>query len=287
MLANKIKLAYQKLNPCNLCPRKCGVNRLNNEVGFCGMEKDIYISSYGPHFGEESELVGKFGSGTIFFTGCNLKCCFCQNYEISHLNVGYKIEIDDLVNILLKIQNMRCHNINLVTPTHFTPQIMDAILKARNKGLKIPIVYNCGGYESVETLKLLEGFINIYMPDIKFLDEKLSVRYCSAKDYPQIVKEAVKEMHRQVGELKITPEGIAKEGLLVRHLIMPNNLSNTKEVIKFVFENVSPNTYFNLMDQYYPSYQADKYSELRRRIIKKEYQEVIKIAKKIQFKERF
>jgi putative pyruvate formate lyase activating enzyme len=269
---------YELMRECRLCPRRCGVNRLEGETGFCRTGAKPVISSWGPHFGEERPLVGRYGSGTIFFTYCNLGCIYCQNWTISHLGEGEETTVERLSSIMLMLQSQGCHNINLVTPTHQTPMIVEALLIAKEKGLEIPIVYNCGGYESLETLKLLEGIIDIYMPDIKYMSEEYAKRYSFAPDYPEVVKVAVKEMHRQVGDLRIDEKGIAVKGLLVRHLVLPNNIAGTEEVVRFIAEEISKDTYVNIMDQYRPCYKAYEHPELSRRISRKEYDDAIKSA---------
>lgn len=275
----RISTLYEILKCCTLCPNRCEVNRLVGEKGLCQVTNKPMISSYGPHFGEERPLVGFNGSGAIFFTYCNLACVYCQNWEISHLGEGEVISEEDLARIMLILQVWGCHNINLVTPTHQVPFIVKAIKIAAEKGLNLPIVYNCGGYESLETLKLLEGIIDIYMPDIKYMDEKVALKLSKVKKYPQVVKEAIKEMHRQVGDLVIE-NGIAKRGLLVRHLVLPEDLSQTEEVIKFLAEEISKNTYLNLMDQYRPCGDAWRYPPLDRKITKEEWERALKLAQK-------
>ncbi|MCX7792810.1 MAG: radical SAM protein [Thermodesulfovibrionales bacterium] len=271
---------YNLLRECRLCPRNCRVNRLEGKKGFCRTGSKPVISSWGPHFGEERPLVGRFGSGTIFFTHCNLGCLYCQNWTISHLGEGEETTVERLANIMLMLQSEGCHNINLVTPTHQTPMIVEAIFIARDKGLEIPVVYNCGGYESVETLRLLDGIIDIYMPDIKYMSGEFAKKYSLAPDYPEIVKAAVKEMHRQVGDLLIDQRGIAVKGLLVRHLVLPNDIAQTEEVVKFIAQEISKNTYINIMDQYRPCYRAFEFPELSRRITPGEYESAIKAALK-------
>lgn len=267
------------LEECRLCPNECAVNRAAGETGNCNSTDEIFISSYGPHFGEEPELVGLYGSGTIFFTNCNLACVYCQNYDISQLGVGKKISVEELSDIIISLQRRGCHNINLVTPTHFVPQIVQALIIAIDNGLEIPLVYNCGGYESVETLKLLENIIDIYMPDIKYSDNKVASRLSGIKNYWNVVRAAVREMHRQVGDLHIGKKGIAKRGLLVRHLVLPNDIAGSEKVIDFITEEISKNTYVNIMDQYHPSHKADEYVELNRRIRMAEYEKVLEYAK--------
>lgn len=274
----RIEGLYDLIKECRLCPRHCGVKRLEGEKGFCRTGSKPVISSWGPHFGEERPLVGRFGSGTIFFTHCNLGCLYCQNWTISHLGEGEETTVERLSNIMLMLQAEGCHNINLVTPTHQTPMIVEAIFMAKDKGLEIPIVYNCGGYESVETLRLLEGIIDIYMPDIKYMSGEFAKKYSFAPDYPDIVRAAIREMHRQVGDLIIDRRGIAVRGLLVRHLVLPENIAGTEEVVKFVAEEISKDTYINIMDQYRPCYRAFEFPELSRRITPGEYESAIKAA---------
>lgn len=274
---SRIETSYKLLESCSACPRKCGVNRLKDERGTCGMGKDLVVSSYGPHFGEEPELVGKGGSGTIFLTGCNLGCLFCQNYTISHLKDGEAVSKENFVDIMLALENMGCHNVNFVTPTHFGPQILEAIIAAKSKGLRVPIVYNCGGYESLEMLKLFDGLIEIYMPDFKYSDSKVAKEFANAPDYPEVCKTAIKEMHRQVGDL-VVKDGVAVTGLLVRHLVMPYDLAGTDDVMRFLSEEISRDTYVNIMDQYYPAYRAVVHPKLNRRITPEEYNKAVSVA---------
>jgi len=269
------------LSPCRLCPRECKVLRDKGETGFCKVDDKIMVSSYGPHFGEEPVLVGFGGSGAIFFTGCNLGCVFCQNYDISHYLNGEKITPSELAEIMLYLQRIGCHNINLVTPTHQVVGIVEAIEEARRKGLEVPIVYNCSGYESVEVLRELKGFVDIYMPDIKTFNEEFARKYLKAPDYPEVVKEAVLEMHAQVGDLKVNSLGIAEKGLLVRHLVMPNWTQDSKEIIKWLHDNLGKNTYINVMEQYFPCFKACEFPEICRRITKEEFEEVYNYAKSL------
>lgn len=263
---------------CRICPHECLAKRQNGETGDCHSTDELIVSSVGAHFGEEAPLVGTHGSGTIFFTNCNLSCEFCQNYDISHLGVGSVISTEQLADAMIKLQNRGCHNINFVTPSHFTPQIAEALIIAVEKGLEIPLVYNCGGYESVETLKLLDGIIDIYMPDIKYSDDAMAQRYSNAHAYWEVVTTAVKEMYKQVGDLKISKRGIAQRGLLIRHLVLPNDISGSTKVLEFIANEISRNSYINIMDQYYPAYKALEYPALNRRITKDEYQKVISYA---------
>ena len=252
------------MEPCTLCPRGCKVSRSKGQTGFCGIGCLPVVSSVAPHFGEESVLVGSGGSGTIFFAGCNLGCIFCQNYDISHHRYGHQMTIDQLAQSMLELQNLGCSNINFVTPTHVIAPIAAAIELTRAGGLKLPTVYNTGGYDSVETLKLLDGFIDIYMPDMKYADPKVAQQLSSASDYPQINREAVREMHRQVGDLQIK-RGLATRGLLIRHLVLPEGLAGSFEIIDFLAKEVSPNTAINVMDQYRPCYKAHLHPEINRR----------------------
>ncbi len=271
ILEERAEKARSILEKCQLCPRKCGVNRLRGEKGICKTGRQAEVSSYGPHFGEERPLVGNGGSGTIFMTNCSLLCVFCQNYEISHLGEGYQVTPEILAAMMVDLQTQGCHNINFVTPTHVVPQIMAALLKAIPYGLNVPLVYNCSGYEEVETLKLLDGIFDIYMPDFKFWDSDKAKRYCNAPDYPEKARLALKEMHRQVGDLQLDSRGIATRGLLVRHLVMPENVAGTKEIMNFIAEEISKNTYVNIMNQYRPCGKAFEYKEIARPITQKEY----------------
>ncbi|MFC2006143.1 radical SAM protein [Chloroflexota bacterium] len=239
----------------------------------------VLVSSYGPHFGEETPLVGQHGSGTIFFTYCNLQCTFCQNHPISQSGEGNKIDREELVRIMLSLQARGCHNINLVSPTHVVPYILDALELAVNKGLHLPLVYNSGGYDSVETLGLLDGIIDIYMPDMKYSDEKTAEQLSGVQDYPSINRVAIKEMHRQVGDLQIDEQGIAQRGLLVRHLVLPNRLAGTQEVVRFLAQEVSTNTYLNIMAQYHPCHKAFDIPSLSRPVLREEFYEAINMAR--------
>jgi len=276
--SQRIEDLWAKLESCDICPHKCGVDRLKDEKGICRTGKKAKVSSFGPHFGEESPLVGRCGSGTIFFAHCNLGCIFCQNYDISHLGEGYEVDEERLAEIMLSLQNLGCHNINFVTPTHVIPQIVKALPFAIKGGLNVPLVYNTGGYDSVDTLKLLDGIFDIYMPDLKYSDDKIGQRYSSAKDYSQMARQAIKKMHQQVGDLVIDEKGIALRGLLIRHLILPEDLARTYRAMKFVAEEISKNTYVNIMDQYRPCFKANDYPPLNRRITQKEFVQAVKIA---------
>lgn len=280
-LRERADALLQLLSECRICPNECNVNRAEGEEGiYCHSTDEIKISSYAPHFGEEPPLVGFSGSGTIFFTNCNLSCVFCQNYDISQLGHGTTVSVSDLAAIMLSLQERGCHNINLVTPTHFVPQIVSALVIAIEKGFEIPIVYNCGGYESVETLKLLEDIVDIYMPDIKYSNNETASQLSGIKNYWNVVQPAVKEMHRQVGDLHINRRGIAKRGLLIRHLVLPNDLTGSEKVIDFVADEISKDTYINIMDQYYPVNNANHFVDLNRRITIAEFDKVINYARR-------
>ena len=269
------------LEDCNLCPRKCGVNRQQSRNGQCRTGGQAIVASFNKHFGEEPPLVGLGGSGTIFFAQCNLHCNFCQNFDISHYAAGKQVTADELAQIMLALQTAGAENINFVTPSHVIPQIISALEIAVEAGLSIPLVYNSSGYDDPEVLKKLEGVIDIYMPDLKFLDSHLANRTCSAKDYPKVVKLAVKEMFRQVGQLKTKTDGVAFRGLLIRHLVMPGYLKDTKEVLDFICNEVSPDTAVNIMPQYYPAGDLDKTPELNRRLSEGEYDEAVVYAREI------
>ncbi|MGB2807313.1 MAG: radical SAM protein [Sedimentisphaerales bacterium] len=266
-----VQKLWDLMNPCTLCRRQCKVDRSKGKAGFCGIADMPVVSSVGPHFGEESVLVGRGGSGTIFFAGCNLGCIFCQNSDISHQRHGSKVTIEELAEAMLGLQKHGCCNINFVTPTHVIPAITAAIELARRSGLTLPTVYNTGGYDSVETLQLLDGFIDIYMPDMKYSDSDVAKELSNAPDYPQINFAAVKEMHRQVGDLK-TKNGIATRGLLVRHLVLPENLAGSFEIIDFLAEEIGLSTTINVMDQYRPCYRAFEHTRINRRPTREEFQ---------------
>jgi putative pyruvate formate lyase activating enzyme len=279
VLGKRIADSLRWLKKCSLCPRLCEVDRLADDKGHCRTGRRAVIASYGPHFGEETPLVGRNGSGTIFFSHCNLLCIFCQNYDISHEGQGYTISAEDLAAIMIELQKRGCHNINFVTPTHVLAQILEALPLAIEGGLRIPLVYNCGGYERVTALKLLAGIVDIYMPDFKFWDEDPARTFCDAPDYPERARQALREMHRQVGDLQIDDRGIAQHGLLVRHLVMPKGLAGTRSVMHFIANEISSNTYVNVMDQYRPCGQADGRSDIGRSLTPAEYEEALGFAR--------
>ncbi len=281
---DRIKKAYQLMESCNLCPRNCQVNRLKGEMGQCQTGKDLIISSYGPHHGEEAPLTGLRGSGTIFFSGCNLNCVFCQNYQISQQVAGRKISIPELAKIMLKLEGQGCHNINLVTPSHFAYHIIAAVYLAAKRGLKIPIVYNSSGYDSLTTLKLFDNIIDIYLPDFKYGSDGCGKKYARVKDYFSKASLAIKTMHKQVGLLQTDKKGIARRGLMIRHLLLPANLAESEKIFSYIAREIHPETYLNIMRQYYPSYQAHKYAELDTRLSSLEYQEALKKARDLGLK---
>jgi len=277
ILQKRSESLFRILKNCTLCPHRCEVDRTASEKGKCRSGALPIVSSFNAHFGEEAPLVGNRGSGTIFFTNCNLACIFCQNYDISHLGRGEEITPKELASIMMILQSRGCHNINLVTPTHMISAIVQALLIAIPEGLTIPLVYNSGGYDAVETLQLLDGVIDIYMPDFKYMNGDVAQDLSGAPDYPQVAMAAVTEMHRQVGDLELDKNGIACRGLLIRHLVLPNNFAATDRVISFV-ASLSENTYINIMDQYRPEYRARECFDLRRRITLDEYDQAIQQA---------
>ncbi len=271
---------WQMLENCHCCPRGCGVNRLRGERGFCSSTAELKVASYGPHFGEEKPLVGSGGSGTIFFSNCNLLCCFCQNWEINHRGDGRYISHRDLANTMLNLQRRGCHNINFVTPTHVNPHIIKALRIAIAGGLRIPLVYNTGGYDNLDVVKKLDGIVDIYLPDFKYQNGTLAAKYSSgATDYPEVAAEVIKEMHRQVGKLQYDAGGIATRGLIIRHLVMPHNIAGTDGLVEWVARELSSDTYVNIMAQYHPEHKAFEYPDIARRITSEEYRKAISWAK--------
>jgi putative pyruvate formate lyase activating enzyme len=280
-LDKRVEQLYSIYENCHLCPRDCRVNRVKGQMGKCQATATVKVSSAAPHFGEESPLVGRGGSGTIFFSNCNLRCIYCQNYTISIEGEGIEIADRRLAETMIKLQAMGCVNINFVTPTHYLPSIVKAVSLAIPLGLRIPLVYNTSGYEKLEILQLLDNVIDIYLPDCKYTDSSHAAKYSDgAYNYPYYAKIALKEMFRQVGDLKIK-RGIAERGLIIRHLVLPNRLSGTKEFLEFVAENLPKTTYINIMRQYRPEYKALEYPELSRRITRKEYSEALNWAEQL------
>jgi putative pyruvate formate lyase activating enzyme len=272
LLAGRIEEAYSIFEECRLCPRQCGANRLKGEHGYCHAPARVKIYSAHPHYGEEVSLTGRKGSGTIFFSNCNLRCVFCQNWPIAIEGQGRGFEDDQLAQMMLYLQESGCHNINLVTPTHVMPNILNATRLAYRSGLKIPLVYNTSGYERVEILKILDGIVDIYLPDMKYMDSEKAAKYSSgAADYPQVTKAAVLEMHRQVGVHQMNDQGIATRGLMIRHLVMPNQVAGTRQFVKWVADKLTKSTYVNIMHQYHVDYKAYEYPEIWRAITAEEY----------------
>ncbi len=280
-LQQRIEAAYKLLEKCRVCPRRCGVNRLKDErTGFCRSGLDPVISSVGPHHGEEPPLSGTKGSGTIFFTNCNLQCVYCQNYPISQMGNGAERTVGELACRMLYLQEQGCHNLNLVTPTHFMPQILKALGIAKERGFELPVVYNTSGYDSLESLRLLDGIIDIYLPDMRYSDNAAAMKYSAAPHYLEINRAAIKEMFRQVGNLALDRDGIATRGLIIRHLVLPDRLSGTEGVMKFLADEVSKDVYISLMAQYFPAYRANEFKGLGRRVRHDEYEEAYQIMRK-------
>ena len=278
--AQRIRDAYAMFEKCELCPRRCGVNRAKGETGVCRATDQVVVYSRQPHFGEELPLVGRHGSGTIFFSNCNLRCVFCQNWPIAHEGRGTTVSDEMLAEMMIQIQNMGCHNINVVTPTHVMPNILNATRIAMKKGLRLPICYNTGGYERTEAVRMLDGIVDIYLPDLKFMDPGNAARFAGdARDYPENARAAIIEMNRQVGDTRVNPQGVATRGLMIRHLVMPNRVAGTREFVQWVSENLPPETYINIMSQYRVEHRAFEYPEIARAITPEEYVEAIDWAK--------
>lgn len=278
-LKRRGEILWEMMHVCDICPRECENNRLDGQKGDCGSTSELEIASFHPHFGEEEPLVGNGGSGTIFMTHCSLRCVYCINWQISMGGSGKKRSIDELAAMMLRLQEIGCNNINVVTPTHYMPHILLALDQAAEKGLRVPLVYNTSGYEKVKMLKFLDGVVDIYLPDFKYFDGQMANKYSSeAKDYPERAKTALLEMHRQVGVAKPAEDGLMYKGLMIRHLVLPNGVSGTKEVIEWVGNNLPKDTYFHLMAQYQPTYKADEYPQINRRINYGEYREAVKHA---------
>ena len=279
----------EELEKCEVCPHKCKINRKNNKIGRCKASDKVKIALYSTHDFEEPCISGKKGSGTVFFSNCNLNCVYCQNYEISQQGKGKEISIEELANIFLEQQNKNVENINLVTPTSYVPQIIETIKIAKERGLKIPIVYNTNGYENIETIKKLEGYIDIYLPDLKYAENKLGKRYSKIEDYFEIATKAIKEMENQIGSPKFNDEGIMQRGVLVRHLVLPNNIENSKKVLRWMKDNLKEDTYVSIMAQYFPTFKAktEEYKELNRKLNLKEWEEIEDYIYELNFKNGF
>jgi putative pyruvate formate lyase activating enzyme len=275
-LAERVEQALSIFEACRLCPRECGANRLDGEQGFCKAPSKVMVHTAQPHFGEELSLVGRSGSGTIFFSHCNLRCLFCQNWPISIKGEGRAVTDEELAKMMMFLQDIGCHNINLVTPTHVMPNILNATRTALRKGLRIPLVYNTSGYERLDIVKLLDGIVDIYLPDIKYMDGAMAAKYSSdAWDYPQVATAAVFEMNRQVGVHQVDRQGVARKGLMIRHLVMPNRVAGTKKFVEWVAENLPHTTYINIMPQYHVAYKAYEYPKIARGITVQEFLEAM------------
>jgi putative pyruvate formate lyase activating enzyme len=282
-LRRRAEEAVASLEACRVCPRDCEVNRLVDEQGICRTGRYARVSSYFPHHGEEDCLRGWNGSGTIFFSWCNLRCVFCQNFDLSHRGEGVLVSPEQLARMMLHLQALGCHNINLVTPEHVVPQVLEALVIAVEGGLRLPIVYNTSAYDSMESLRLLDGVVDIYMPDFKVWDAEKAHRYLKARDYPEVARRTIREMHRQVGVLKFDEYGLAKRGVLVRHLVMPGDVARTEQILRFLAEEIAPDTYVNVMAQYRPAgmVSAERYAEINRRITSQEYWRAVRLAEQI------
>ena len=276
-LRNRWHKAYQILQSCRLCPRKCGVDRTREERGFCRSGLNPTISSYNIHHGEEPPISGVRGSGTIFFTHCNLHCVFCQNYPISQLGVGREKSIEELGKMMLNLQDRGCHNINWVTPTHFAPQMLGALCWAVERGFHLPLVYNTNGYDSLEVLNLLDGIVDIYLPDMKYAEEEKARAYSQAPAYPSVNEAAIREMYRQVGEGVYAKDGTMERGLIIRHLLLPNGLAGTEKIARFVADTFSGRCSISLMTQFFPAYRAKRFAGLKRRVVRREFEEALEI----------
>ena len=276
-LRRRATAGLERLSHCLVCPRDCGVDRMADKTAACKTGRYARVGSYFPHFGEEDCLRGWNGSGTIFFSMCNLRCVFCQNYDISQAGEGEETKPERLAEMMLELQAMGCHNINFVTPEHVVPQLLEALPLAVEGGLHLPLVYNTSAYDSMDSLGLMEGIVDIYMPDFKFWDERLSLRYLLAKDYAQAARRAIREMHRQVGALKFDERGLAKRGVLVRHLVMPGEIAGAGEIMRFLAREVSRDTYVNVMQQYYPAgrVNSEKFEEINRGVTGNEFQAAV------------
>ncbi len=264
----------EELEKCTICPHKCKINRNENQIGRCKAKDTVKIALYSTHDFEEPCISGEKGSGTVFFSNCNLNCIYCQNYEISQLGKGKEISIQELANIFLKQQEKDVENINLVTPTSYVPQIIEAIKIARRKGLRLPIVYNTNSYENIETIKMLEGYVDIYLPDLKYSNNEIAKKYSKIEDYYETATQAIKEMIRQVGETTLDERGMMKRGVLIRHLVLPNNVENSKKVLKWIVDNLPRNTYVSVMAQYFPTYKAKETNDINRKLTKGEWSEI-------------
>ncbi|MCW5978646.1 MAG: radical SAM protein [Bryobacteraceae bacterium] len=279
-LERRVRAFKEIYKSCRLCPRACGANRAGWATGVCRSTSRAKVYSAHPHFGEERPLVGRGGSGTIFFSNCNLQCVFCQNWEINHRGDGTYVSDERIAAMMLELERRGCRNINVVTPTHVAPNIVAAVAIAARQGLRAPIVYNCGGYESLEVVKLLEGIVDIYLPDFKYADGDMAAKYSAgARDYPEAAAAAIKEMHRQVGELVVDEDGVALRGLMIRHLVMPGNIAGSDRFVRWVAAELTTSTYVNIMGQYRPEYKASQFPDIARRVTGDEHRQAIRWAR--------
>jgi len=281
-LRRRADALWTMLESCRLCPRECGAARLRGEKGFCHASRDVEVSAHHPHFGEERSLVGRGGSGTVFLTNCNLRCVFCINWEVSQGGQGRRRKVDELADMMLDLQQRGCHNVNVVTPTHYSAHVVRALDIAAGRGLRLPVVYNTCGWERLEVLKLLDGVVDIYLPDFKYWDGKKAAKYSSgAETYPEVTREAIVEMHRQVGVARPAADGLMYRGLMIRHLVMPNDVGGTKEMLAWIAASLPRDTYVNIMSQYRPMYRASGFPEIARPITREEYEEAVACARRL------
>ena len=281
-LRRRADALWTMLESCRLCPRECGAARLRGEKGFCHASRDVEVSAHHPHFGEERSLVGRGGSGTVFLTNCNLRCVFCINWEVSQGGQGRRRKVDELADMMLDLQQRGCHNVNVVTPTHYSAHVVHALDIAAGRGLRLPVVYNTCGWERLEVLKLLDGVVDIYLPDFKYWDGKKAAKYSSgAETYPEVTREAIVEMHRQVGVARPAADGLMYRGLMIRHLVMPNDVGGTKEMLAWIAASLPRDTYVNIMSQYRPMYRASGFPEIARPITREEYEEAVACARRL------
>ena len=281
-LRRRADALWAMLESCRLCPRECGAARLRGEKGFCHASRDVEVSSHHPHFGEERSLVGRGGSGTVFLTNCSLRCVFCINWEVSQGGQGWRKKLDDLADMMLDLQRRGCHNVNVVTPTHYSAHVVRALAIAAGRGLRLPVVYNTCGWERVEVLKLLDGVVDIYLPDFKYWDGKRAAKYSSgAETYPEVTREGILEMHRQVGVARPAADGFMYRGLMIRHLVMPNDVGGTREILAWIASSLPKDTYVNIMSQYRPVYRASEFPEIARPLTRAEYEEAVACARRL------
>ena len=281
-LRRRADALWAMLESCRLCPRECGAARLRGEKGFCHASRDVEVSSHHPHFGEERSLVGRGGSGTVFLANCNLRCVFCINWEVSQGGQGWRKTLDDLADMMLDLQRRGCHNVNVVTPTHYSAHVVRALDLAARRGLRLPVVYNTCGWERLEVLKQLDGVVDIYLPDFKYWDGKKAAKYSSgAETYPEVTRDGILEMHRQVGVARPAADGLMYRGLMIRHLVMPNDVGGTREILAWIAASLPKDTYVNVMSQYRPVYRASEFPEIARPLTRAEYEDAVACARRL------